>query len=85
MLRILSHHNLPQVLKSKHQLSVEESKFDLWSLGFLVLFCLNGGEVPFNGNDLSQICVDRREVDVGGQVPRGVCRELVNLVQGLIK
>lgn len=49
-------------------------KIDLWSLGVLVLQCLNG-EVPFNGMDLSQYTCDK-EIDVGSQIPKGTTLEL---------
>lgn len=64
----------PEVLKSskfevgsKLFLSLmEESKIDLWSLGVLILYCLNG-EPPFNGVDVSQFSNDK-EIDVPSQV-----------------
>ena len=51
-----------------------ELKIDLWSLGVLILQCLNG-EVPFNGMDLSQYTCDK-EIDVGSQIPKGTNLEL---------
>jgi serine/threonine protein kinase len=48
---------------------LEDSKIDLWSVGMLVLFCLNA-ETPFNGADVSQYSSDR-EIEVTAQVTTG--------------
>lgn len=50
----------PEVLKASTTstfLAIEDSKIDLWSVGILILNCLNG-EVPFNG--LGLVYTERR-------------------------
>ncbi len=41
-------------------------------------------QVPFNSCDMSQMTCEK-EVDVGDQVPNGTCRELCNLIMGLVR
>ena len=57
---------------------------DLWSLGIMVLHCLNG-EVPFHGSDLGQYSSDR-EIDVAGHIPRALTgRHLSDVIKGLLR
>ncbi len=42
-------------------------------------------KVPFNGSDMSQITSEKEVEDWAEQVPRGTCRELSNLIMGLVK
>ncbi len=71
----------PEVLQGCH-MSENGDKIDLWSLGVLLLYCLAGGEVPFNGADQFQ---EERDVDVAGQLPRSTTKELADLIEALLR
>ena len=69
-------------VKNTDQLSL--ISVDLWSLGIMVLHCLNG-EVPFHGSDLGQYSSDR-EIDVAGQIPRALTgRHLRDVIKALLR
>ncbi|TRY67492.1 hypothetical protein TCAL_03751 [Tigriopus californicus] len=79
----------PEVLNSSStptnvfDMELDDIKTDIWSLGVMVLLCFNG-ELPFNGCDLSQYSSDK-EIDIPSQMPRGISRDLSELIQDLLR
>lgn len=76
----------PEVLRATMhpKTAPADNKVDLWSLGIMVLHCLNG-EVPFHGSDLGQYSSDR-EIDVAGHIPRALTgRHLSDVIKGLLR
>ena len=64
--------------------AIGDKKMDIWSLGLLVLTCLKGGEIPFNGADIGQYSCDK-EIDAKGQIPKGTAEDLVGLLLNMVK